>query len=344
LSTLTVDLLEEGGEPAWDDFAQQAPDATLFHLSGWRRVIEKAFGHRTFYLVARRGSDICGVLPLTQIKSALFGNSLISNAFCVQGGVVASELEAGERLRAEAVRIARELKVDCVEIRAASGAPQPWQTKSGVYAIFRRPLAPDAESNFKSIPKLRRKKIRKAMNNGLTSKIDSGVDQLHHVYAQSVRRLGTPVFSKRYFRLLKEAFGSSCEVLTVMHKSDPVASSMIFYFRDRMMTYYGGGDFDARSLAANDFMYWEIIQRGCERGARVFDFGRSKIGTGSYDFKHEWGFEPTPLTYEYFLQGSQKIPEINPLNPKYQLAIKVWQRLPLSITKLIGPAIVRSIG
>jgi FemAB-related protein (PEP-CTERM system-associated) len=341
---LTVDPLDEGGERAWDAFVLQTPDATFFHMSGWRRVIEKAFGHRTFYLVARRGGEVCGILPLTQIKSVLFGNSLISNAFCVQGGIVASESEAGERLRAEALRIAQQLKVDCVEFRAASGAPPPWQTKSGLYAIFRRPLAADIETNFKSIPKLRKKKIRKAINNGLTSQIDSGVERLHHVYAQSVRRLGTPVFSRRYFRLLKEAFGSSCEVLTVMHKSDPVASSMIFYFRNVMMTYYGGGDFEARNLAANDFMYWEIIRRGCERGAEVFDFGRSKIGTGTYDFKCEWGFAPTPLTYEYFLRGSQKIPEINPLNPKYRLAIKLWQRLPLSITKLIGPGIVRSIG
>jgi FemAB-related protein (PEP-CTERM system-associated) len=344
LSTFTVDLLEAHGEPAWDDFVLQAPDATLFHLTGWRRVIEKAFGHRTFYLAARRGGNVCGVLPLTHVKSVLFGNSLISNAFCTEGGIVASELEAGERLRAEAVRIAQELKVDCVEFRAANGAPPPWQTKSGLYAIFRRPLAPDAETNFKSIPKMRKKKIRKAMNNGLTSQIDSGVERLHHVYSQSVRRLGTPVFSRRYFRLLKEAFGSSCEVLTVTHEGIPVASSMIFYFNNKMMTYYGGGDFEARNLAANDFMYWEIIRRGCERGAGVFDFGRAKVGTGSYLFKQEWGFEPTPLTYEYFLQGSQKIPEINPLNPKYQLAIKVWQHLPLSITKLIGPAIVRSIG
>jgi len=342
--SLAVDFLEARGEPAWDDFVMQAPDATLFHLSGWRRVIEKAFGHRTFYLVARRGSNVCGVLPLTQVKSFLFGNSLISNAFCVQGGIVASDAEAGEHLRAEAVRVAQELKVDSLEFRAASGAPPPWQTKSGLYAIFRRPLATDDETNFKSIPKIRRKKIRKAMNNGLTSQIDSGVDRLHHVYAQSVRRLGTPVFSRRYFRLLKEAFGSSCEVLTVLHRGDPVASSMIFYFRDKMMTYYGGGDFDARNLAANDFMYWEIIRRGCERGAAVFDFGRSKVGTGSYLFKEEWGFEPTPLAYEYFLRESQVIPEINPLNPKYQLAIKAWQRLPLSVTKLIGPAIVRSIG
>lgn len=344
MSTIKVDLLEQGGEPAWDDFAQQAPDATLFHLSVWRRVIEKAFGHRTFYLAARRGGNICGILPLTQVKSVLFGNSLISNAFCVQGGIVASEPEAGERLRADAMRIAQELKVDCLEFRAAGGAPPPWQTKSGLYAIFWRPLARDDETNFKNIPKLRRKKIRKAMNNGLISRIDSGVERLHHVYAQSVRRLGTPVFSQRYFRLLKEAFGSSCEVLTVEHKGEPVAASMIFYFRNRMMTYYGGGDVEARNLAANDFMYWEIIRRGSQRGAEIFDFGRSKIGTGSYDFKDEWGFESTPLAYEYFLQGSQKIPEINPLNPKYQLAIKMWQRLPLSVTKLIGPAIVRSIG
>jgi FemAB-related protein (PEP-CTERM system-associated) len=344
METVTVNRLEPGEEPAWDGFVEESPSGTFFHRSGWKRVIEKAFGHRTFYLLARRHGNVCGVLPLTHVKSLLFGNSLISNAFCIHGGIVAEDAAAREALKIEAIRIGRELNVGCIEFRSASGYEAPWQSRSGLYFIFRRPLANDVEANLKMIPHTRRRMIRVAHDNGLTSEIDAGVDRLHHVYADSVRQLGTPVFSRRYFQLLKDEFGPSCEVLTVLHKSQPIASVMSFYFRDEVMTYYGGGLNEARVLAGNDFMYWEVMRHACERGVRLFDFGRSKIGTGAYNFKRNWGFKPAPLVYEYLPLRGRKIPDINPLNPKYRMAINLWRRVPLPLTKLIGPAIVRSIG
>jgi FemAB-related protein (PEP-CTERM system-associated) len=284
------------------------------------------------------------VLPLTHVKSLLFGSSLISNAFCIHGGIVSADGEVQDCLRAEAIRMAREMTVGWIEFRSALASPPPWQSRSGLYFIFRRPIAPDAETNLKMIPHTRRRMVRVALDNGLRSEIDGNVDRLHHVYAESVRHLGTPVFSRRYFRLLQERFGSSCEVLTVLHEQRPVASVMSFYFRDEVMTYYGGGLREARNLAGNDFMYWEVMRHACARGARIFDFGRSKIGTGAYNFKCNWGFKPAPLTYEYLPVTAREIPDVNPLNPKYGLAINLWRRLPLSLTKLVGPMIVRSIG
>lgn len=341
---MIVSLCNPDDEPLWDAFVNQAPGATFFHLSGWKRVIEKAFSHRTFYLIARRNGSIEGILPLTQVKSLLFGNVLISNAFCVQGGIVANSGEARTALKAEAVRIARELKVACIELRSADASEPPWQTKSGLYFTFRRPLGSDANGTLKSLPRERRRLIRVATQNGLTSVVDDNVDRLHHVYACSVRQLGTPVFSRRYFQELKSVFGPACEILTIEQKSRPVAAVMNFYFRDEVLPYYGGGMPEARALAGNDFMYWEVMRRACERGARIFDFGRSKVGTGAYSFKRNWGFEPTPLVYEYFPLSSKKLPDTNPLNPKYRMAVNIWQRLPLAVTKLIGPPIVRSIG
>jgi FemAB-related protein (PEP-CTERM system-associated) len=341
--SVTVSVLDRGAEPIWDAFVRDCPDATFFHLSGWRDVIEKAFRHRTFYLAARRGAEICGVLPLTRVKSLLFGNSLISNAFCVQGGIAGGDEETHKALRAAAVEIGRAQKVGRIEFRSA-GAPPPWQERSGLYFNFRRPLAPSVEENLKQIPRDRRRTIRVAQDRGLTSEVDGEVDRLHHIYADSVRQLGTPVFPKRYFRLLQEKFGQSCETVTVVHKQRPIASVMCFYFRDEVMPYYGGGLSDARSLSGNDFMYWEVMRRGSERGARVFDFGRSKSGTGAYSYKVNWGFKPAPITYSFLPLDGRDIPEINPLNPKYSRAIDLWRRLPLPLTKAVGPFIVRSIG
>ncbi|MGH6877227.1 MAG: FemAB family XrtA/PEP-CTERM system-associated protein [Rhizomicrobium sp.] len=344
MEKLVVSLLEPGEESAWDGFVRGCPAATFFHLSGWRRVIETAFGHRTFYLVARRATEICGVLPLTEVRSMIFGSSLISNAFCVHGGIAASGPDASGQLRAAALDLARERKVGCVEFRSQYSSQQDWPTRTGLYVTFRRPIAPDADANLKAIPRKQRAMIRKAIANGLRAEIDAGIDRLHHIYAQSVRRLGTPVFSKRYFQLLKDEFGQDCDILTVLNGRRPIASVMNFYFRDEVLPYYGGGLTEARSVAGNDFMYWEVMRRASERGYRTFDFGRSKIGTGSYDFKRNWGFEPVALSYEYFPVNSRTIPDVNPFNPRYRMAINLWRRLPLFLTKLVGPAIVRSIG
>jgi FemAB-related protein (PEP-CTERM system-associated) len=119
---------------------------------------------------------------------------------------------------------------------------------------------------------------------------------------------------------------------------------MSFYFRNEVLPYYGGGTEEARQFAANDFMYWELMRNSCEKGLKVFDFGRSKRNSGSYSFKANWGFEPQPLHYEYRLIHSSAIPDHNPSNPKYQFFIKAWQKIPLTIANLIGPHIVKNLG
>jgi len=247
-------------------------------------------------------------------------------------------------LESEAVRLARELRADYLEFRSRGNSRLGWETREGVYVNFRRPIVGDAEANLKAIPRKQRAMIRKGIAKGLKAEFDEDVRRFYHVYAQSVRNLGTPVFSRRYFSLLKEEFGCNCDIITILDDAQPIASVLNFYFRDEVLPYYGGGTAQARVLAGNDFMYWEVMRRACERGYRVFDFGRSKLGTGAYDFKHNWGFEPLPIAYEYFSLGVRNVGCVNPLNPKYQAAISLWQRLPLPVTKLVGPAIVRSIG
>ena len=167
---------------------------------------------------------------------------------------------------------------------------------------------------------------------------------LHRAYAESVRNLGTPVFSRRYFDILLDAFGDAADIVTVLDGGQPIASVMNFYFRDEVLPYYGGGTAQARQRAGNDFMYWEVMRRAAERGFRLFDFGRSKVGTGAHAFKHNWGFTPAPLHYRYKLAPGAAIPDHNPLNPKYRLFIAAWKRLPLPVANLLGPPIVRGLG
>jgi len=342
--TVAVRPFRVGDEHRWDEFVLAHASGTFFHLSGWKRVIERAFGHRTYYLIAERGQTVTGVLPLTHVKSLLFGSSLISNAFSVHGGPIAEDAKSLRKLEAEALRLMDAIAVPVLELRNFSASRADWPSKKDLYASFRRSLDPAVEHNMKSIPRKQRAMIRKGMLNKLKSEIDDSIERLHRIYAESVHNLGTPVFSKSYFGILREEFPTCSDIITITCDGQAVASVLNFYFRDEVLPFYGGGVRAARTLAANDFMYWEVMRRACERGYRTFDFGRSKVGTGSYAFKRNWGFQPTPLVYQFCLSPGTAIPDLNPLNPKLRMFIAVWKRLPRAVVTRLGPAIVRGIG
>ena len=327
----------------WDAFVMSQPAATFFHRAGWQTVIERAFGHRTHFLFAQRNGEILGVLPLAQIKSRLFGHSLSSVPFCAYGGIIANDAQAFQALDQAAQTLAQQLKVGALEYRNLHAQHSDWPSKD-LYVTFRKAIDPDVEANMNAIPRKQRAMVRKGIKAGLVGEIDTDTQRFFAAYSASVHRLGTPVFSRRYFRILKEIFGDDCEVLTITLQGKVIASVLSFYFRDEVLPYYGGGVDAARAVAGNDFMYWDLMRRACERGFKVFDFGRSKRGTGSFDFKKNWGFEAAPLHYEYFLVKDREVPEINPLNPKYSLFIQAWKRMPLAVANMIGPHIVKNLG
>lgn len=340
-----VAVLDDTVRERWDRFVEAHPDATFFHRAGWKNVIERSFGHRTHFLYVESGGAIRGVLPLVHIKSLLFGNYLAASAFCVYGGPVADSEDALRALDSAALGLAEELGVGHVEYRYRTPRRiDGWIVKPDLYATFRKAIHPDSERNMLDIPRKQRAMVRKGIKFGLSSETGAAPARLHAVYAESVRNLGTPVFARRYFADLKREFGDACEILMVTHQGRDVAGVMNFYFRDEVLPYYGGGTAAARALAANDFMYWEVMRRACERGIRIFDFGRSKRGTGAFDFKKNWGFSPEPLHYLYRLHKAAAPPELNPLNPKFRLFIKLWKRLPLAVANAIGPHIVRNLG
>jgi FemAB-related protein (PEP-CTERM system-associated) len=213
-----------------------------------------------------------------------------------------------------------------------------------LYVTFRKELDPDPDTNLKQIPRRQRAMVRKGIKAGLVGQLDDTTDRFYPLYAESVRNLGTPVFSRRLFDALREQFGRQCEILTIEHEGRPISSVMSFYFRDEVLPYYGGGSFEARGVAANDFMYWDLMRRACERGVKVFDYGRSKRDTGSFRFKKHWGFEPEPLHYECLLVKAREIPEVNPLNPKYAFFIRTWKKLPVGVANALGPWLSKNLG
>lgn len=338
-----IKILDASGYQKWDDFVNNRHDATFFHLSGWKEVIERSFGHKTYYLYVENKGAITAILPLAHIKSALFGNALTSLSFCVYGGIVGSDQESMQLLDKRACELAEELGVDYLELRNRSRLA-PDRPFKDLYVTFRKMLDADVEKNMQAIPRKQRATIRKGIAAGLQSHLDSNVERFYQAYSESVRNLGTPVFSKKYFQILKEIFQDQCEILTVEKDGQLISSVMSFYFKDEVLPYYGGGTDLARAVQGNDFMYWEVMRRAVENGVKVFDYGRSKIGTGSYSFKKHWGFEPEPLFYEFHLVKAEALPDINPLNPKYQLFIAAWKKLPLAMSQFVGPWLSKDLG
>jgi FemAB-related protein (PEP-CTERM system-associated) len=334
--------LERSAEARWDAYVAAAPQATFFHRAAWRNVIE-ALRHRSHYLYAERAGEITGVLPLAEIRSRLFGHALISTPFCVYGGVVASDAESEACLTQAAVSLAGELHVDYLELRDRQLRHPDWPVKD-LYVGFRKAIQPDDDANLKAIPRKQRAMVRKGIGLGLEARHDGSLDEFYRVYAESVRNLGTPVLPRSHYARLRQTFGKDCEITVVRHQRQPVAAVMSFYFRDEVHPYYGGSVRHGRDLAANDFMYWSVMQRAVARGARLFDFGRSKQDTGSYHFKKHWGFEPVPLPYAYHLVRAREVPNVSPTNRKYSLFIKGWQRLPLPVSCALGPLLARNLG
>jgi FemAB-related protein (PEP-CTERM system-associated) len=319
--------LDQESVPAWDRFVEHCAEASFFHRAGWKQVIEQSFAHPCHYLYAERDGRIEGVLPLVHVNSRLFGNALISNAFCVCGGPATTTPSARLALDSAAVELAGKLGVDHLEYRLRAPQHDDWSREAELYVGFRKRLDPDPEANFLAIPRKQRAEVRRAMGLGLSSLVDQDVDRCYGIYAESLR-----------------VFAEECEILTVVHQGRAVSSVLSFTFRDQVLPYYGGGVGDARGLGANHFMYWEVMRRACERGLRSFDFGRSKRNTGAYDFKRFFGFTPEPLYHEYKLLGRQELPRVNPLNPKYRQLIALWRRLPLAVANRIGPPIARQLG
>jgi FemAB-related protein (PEP-CTERM system-associated) len=344
---ITIKRLEGADAHAaarWDAFVTTCPEATFFHRAGWQVLIEEVFRHRAYFLYAQDGDEIVGVLPLAHVDSLLFGNALVSLPFAVYGGVAARDAISTALLEDEAQRLARRLGVDHLEMRNVARRHQDWPAQD-LYVTFRKEILPDEEANLLAIPRKQRAMVRKGIKNGLVSRLDDTTDRFFALYADNVHRHGTPAMPKRYFDALRSVFGDACEVLTVEGPDGrPLSSVMSFYFRDEVLPYYAGDDESARDLAANDFKYWELMRMACTRGLRVFDYGRSKNGTGSYSFKKHWGFEPTPLHYEYRLYTRDSIPQNNPSNAKYRLFIEAWRRMPIGMANWLGPHIVRNLG
>jgi FemAB-related protein (PEP-CTERM system-associated) len=341
-SGLTIKPYDSTIAESWDQFVYGHPQASFFHLTGWKRVIEKTFRYKANYHYCERGGGLVGIAPIFDFSNWLVGHCYISVPLAAYGGICGEDAESRHILVDHVKRMAADANVDFLELRDRSGEVLSGFNPNQLYVAFNAPLLPIIEANFKRLPKDTRYMIRKAEKKGL--RVQFGVEQLNDFYelfAQSMKRLGTPVFPKALFQNLISEFPNHSQLMLVYSGTKPVTGVLSFFFRDTILPYYAGASDEATVLAANNFMYWELIKWAGEHGFKTFDFGRSKKGTGSFAFKSQWNMNVEPLSYQVFLVKRKTVPNFSPVNPKFEMAIRLWRNLPLPVTKWLGPAVVR---
>jgi FemAB-related protein (PEP-CTERM system-associated) len=348
-SGVTIKSYSNADAGKWDAFVDCADAASFCHLSGWIRVIERVWGHRSHSMYAEKGDRVTGALPIFQVANsplgASFGSRLVSTPNAVYGGVVADDEDTRDQLIEAAASLAGRLRVDYLELRGARDielTASGWR-RQNLYVSFERSITADDDELMKSFPRDVRRMIRLGMKSGLSSQFgrEELLDDFYAVYAASLRRLGTPAFPKRLFAEFLREFPGASDILMIRQGDRVAGAVMSFYFHGAVAPYYGGAYPEFYGAGVNNFMYWELMRGAARRGFSRFDFGRSKRGSGSYEFKRGWGMAETPLSYDFLLLGSTRMPNLNPMNPKFRLLIETWKRLPLRVTKLIGPMIVK---
>jgi FemAB-related protein (PEP-CTERM system-associated) len=342
LAPVIVRPFQSQDRERWDRFVQGHLSGTFFHQIAWKRVLERTFDHHAKYVYGERDGRIVSVAPVFMVSNWMVGRCLISSPLASYGGICAEDAEAAEALLEYLKKQAQELQVDYLELRNQTGGLLPEFVSNPRYSSFSLPLSRDVEAALKGLPKDIRYMIRKAEKGDLhVRRGPELLDEFYRLFTINMRRLGTPVFPRALFANLIEEFGKEIDVMVVYAGAEPVASAVSFLFRDTMHPYYIGGLPAARALAANNFLWWELMKFGAKSGVSTFDFGRSKKGTGAYAFKKKWNPKITDLDYQVYLVKRKTAPNFSPANPKFEIATHVWSRLPLWLTNRLGPRVVR---
>jgi len=359
---MRIKILDTGNASLWDAYISSHAQATLYHLAGWKYVIQKTYGHRAYYLMALDDNDqiVSGVLPLVHLKHILFGNSLISIPFFDLGGILADNEKTEQALLCHAVWLGEKLKTDHIELRhieplasiktdilSPSGKSWPVQTRSHKVRMLLE-LPESADTLMKSFKSKLRSQIRRPLKDGLYSKT-GGLELLndfYHVFAVNMRDLGSPVHSKKLMRNILESFPDQAKIITVYKEEQPLAGSLIIGFKDTLENPWASALRKYSRMSPNMLLYWTMLEYACDNGYAYFDFGRSSPDEGTYKFKAQWGAEPTPLHWQYFLRlnDADASQTVTSDSLKYDKAVEYWKKLPVYITKMVGPLIRKHIG
>ncbi len=345
-SAISIAELRDPNEAQRIEAFVAASGGTVFHRPLWLAAIERGTGQSATGLIAEQGGMITGWLPLTELHSHVFGRALVSSGFAVGGGALAEDEKIAGGLCDAASELAMRKACSSVELRGGT-LPSSWDIQTDSHCGFETELAEDDEAQLLAVPRKQRAEIRKSLKGELEIRVGSlEEDRAAHyaVYAASVHNLGTPVFPRALFDAVLDLFEDNADILTVLHQGEPVSSVLSLYHGGAVLPYWGGGTYAARHLRANERMYYELMLHARARGMTHFDFGRSKTGSGPYNYKKNWGFEPRPLFYASWTAPGAPKRDADPTSAGNSAKIDIWKKLPLSLANLIGPHIAKGLG
>ncbi len=328
----------------WDAFVEQHPDASVYHLSGWRAVIQKSFGHECPYLVAKRSGQVVGVMPLVRMQSRLFGHFMVSMPYFNYGGSLSYEAATDQALTRQAIELAT--AAGCRHIEWREPAQRPGLPARTDKANMWLDLPADADTLWQRLGSKLRAQIKKAQASGLT--YETGglglLDEFYRVFSTNMRDLGTPVYGKNFFEnILREAPGHPVLVIGRTAHGHAVSAALLLRHGSRMEVPWASTLRKANALNANMGLYWHMLSHACQASCSIFDFGRSTKDAATYRFKKQWGAQPVDSYWNYWLPDAVSLPKFSPDNPKYRAAITVWKTLPLFLTERIGPLVAKNI-
>lgn len=349
ISIVTVEPTDAAALAEIEAFVAVRSDATPFHRPAWVCAVACGTGQEALFLVARSADGaIRGLLPLNIIHSPLFGRALVSSGFAVDGGIIADEPATARLLADAAIALAERRSCQTVELRGGAAPSADWTVRSGAYLNFAKPLAQDDEAELLAIPRKHRAEVRKALDHDYTVTVGTGeAMRIAHyaLYQRSVHNLGTPVFPRGLFDAVLDSFAQDIDILQISDTTGTVLSSVVaLYHKGAVMPYWQGADLNARKARSNESLYFNLMRRARERGCHTFDFGRSKVGTGTAAYKKNWGFEAEPLDYFVHASPGHEARDINPKSPQYQRKVELWKKLPAGLVDRVGPWIARGLG
>lgn len=342
---MIVEELQPQDHPSWDAFVRSHSEASHYHLSGWREVIARAFGHQSLYRIARDGGEIVGILPIIRFANPLFGRYLVSMPYLNRGGILAKTPEAANALLADGIELVKQTNSKFLELRHVVPCRDdlPRRTEKVSMSLDVRP---GVDALWDSIGPKVRNLVRKAEKGGLTVREGDrpeDLDTFFELFAENMRDLGTPVYTPRFFREVHRVFHDSIRLSVVEKEGVPAAVGFCLTWNGFTEIHWAASRRSMLSLSPNMVLYWDAISWAAKSGLHTFCFGRSTVDSGPYRFKKQWGAVGTPLAWEFVLAPGAEMPRLNPDNPKFRAAVAVWKKMPIGLTKVLGPPIVRHI-
>ena len=329
----------------WDDFVRRHPNGRIYYLSQWNELIRNNFKHSIRYIVFENTNSIEGILPLTEFKSLLFGKFSVSLPFINYGGPLVNSSNHFSGMDNYLIKYQKQSNFDFVELRMDNSYETTLPVKQHKITFLIK-LPGNTDELFDSFKSKIRSQIRRPLKEEMYGKAGSEnlIDDFYRVYSINMRDLGTPALPKSFFREVVKRFPENISIVCVYTKNHkPIAASYLIQYKGVCEIPWASSLKKYNRFSPNMLLYWESFKVAIEHGCRQFDMGRSSPDSGTYRFKKQWGAQEKPLFWYYVLPNSNGLPKLNPNNPKYNLLIKTWKKLPAAIANSISPLIIRNI-